>query len=174
MRNGVFLDTSFLITLADPARERHAVSKRYYQEFLSQKMPMALSAIVVAEFCVRQPLGTLPLQQLILLPFTHEDAVIAAALDFKPFQQAGRDRQALRDDLKIIGHAKARNFGFLITDDEGTMFHYCDEFRRAGIVNLRGIKLQGGFSLEPFTPDGQGDFIQVMETLSENGPTESQ
>lgn len=167
MRDGVFLDTSFLITLADPARERHAVARRYYEEFLARKMPMALSAIVVAEFCARQTLGTLPLEQLMLLPFTHEDAVVAASLDFKRFQQPGRDRQALRDDLKIIGHAKARNFGFLITDDEETMFHYCVELRRAGELNLRAIKLQDGFSLELFTPDGQGDFIQVLEEPAE-------
>lgn len=53
--------------------------------------------------------------------------------------------------------------GFLITDDEETMFHYCLELRRVGELNVRAIKLQDGFSLEPFTPDGQGDFIQVLE-----------
>jgi predicted nucleic acid-binding protein len=170
MRNGVFLDTSFLITLADPGHDRHAVAKRFYQEFLTQRMPLAVSAIVVAEFCVRQSLATLPLQQLILIPFTHEDAVVAASLDFKRFQQPGRNRQALRDDLKVIGHAKARNFGYLITDDADTMFAYCEELRRGGILDLRAIKLQSGFSLEPFTADGQGDFIQVMEEQTEYRP----
>ena len=92
MRSGVFLDTSYLITLADPARERHAVAKRYFREFLARKMPLGVSAIVVAEFCVRQQLGTLPLQQLLLVPFNHEDAVVAAGLDYKPFHQPGADR----------------------------------------------------------------------------------
>jgi hypothetical protein len=163
MRNGVFLDTSYLITLADPARDRHGVAKRYYQEFLARKMPMAVSAIVVAEFCVRQKLETLPLQQLILVPFNHEDAVMAAGLDYKPYQKAGIDRQALKDDFKIIGHAQARGFGHLITDDADTMFPYCEALRANGQVNLRAIKLQSGFNEQPFTPDGQSDFIQVME-----------
>lgn len=163
MRNGVFLDTSFLITLADPKRDHHAVAARYFQEFLKRRMPMALSAIVVAEFCVRQPLETLPLQQLILLPFNHEDAVVAAGLDYKPLQQAGGDRQSLKDDFKIIGHAKARDFGYLITADTQTMFTYCETLRSAGQLKLRAIKLQGGFTEQPFTPDGQSDFIQVME-----------
>ena len=47
MRNGVFLDTSFLITLVDPSRDRHAVAKRYFQYFLGERMPMAVSAVVV-------------------------------------------------------------------------------------------------------------------------------
>ncbi len=163
MRNGIFLDTSYLITLADPVRDRHTVAKRYYQEFLARKMPMAVSAIVVAEFCVRQKLETLPLQQLILVPFNHEDAVVAAGLDYKPFQKPGLDRQSLKDDFKIIGHAQARNFGYLITDDAETMFPYCEALRARGHVKLRAIKLQSGFSEQPFTPDDQSDFIQVME-----------
>ena len=167
MRNGVFLDTSFLITLADPRRERHNVAKLYFQHFLSAKMPMAVSAIVVAEFCVKQELSTLPLGQLILPPFTHEDAVAVAALDFKAYQQPGNGRQALKDDFKIIGHAHARNFGYLITDDVETMFKYCEELRQQGRVNIRAIKLQAGFSLEPFTSDGQTDFGQVLEETAE-------
>ena len=167
MRHGVVLDTSFLITLADPQRPRQAVAKRYFQHFLAEKMPMAVSAIVVAEFCVRQPLSTLPLEQFILLPFNHEDAEVVASLGYKVFQQADGDRQSLKDDFKIIGHAKARDFGYLITDDADTMARYCEELRRHGVLNLRVIKLQDGFSLEPFTSDGQTDFAPVMEKATD-------
>ena len=100
MRNAVRLDTSFLITLADPRRDRHAVAKQYFQYFLSSRMPMVISSIVVAEFCVRQPLATLPLEQLILLPFTHEDAEVAGSFDFKTLKGGEKDRQSLKDDLK--------------------------------------------------------------------------
>lgn len=169
MRSGVFLDTSYLITLADPMRDRHAVAKRYYQEFLARKMPMAVSAIVVAEFCVRQKLETLPLQQVILVPFNHEDAVVAAGLHYKAFQNSGVDRQSLKDDFKIIGHAQARDFGYLITDDAETMFTYCETLRATGQAKLRAIKLQSGFTETPFTSDGQSDFIQVMEESTSYG-----
>ena len=168
MRAGVMLDTSFLITLADPRRDRHAVAKQYYRHFLDAKMPMLVSAIVVAEFCVRQELATLPLEQLVLLPFTHEDAVVAASFDFKSFKGGGEaDRQSLKDDFKIIGHAQARNLGYLITDDADTMFQYCEKLRQEGRTHLHGIKLQAGFSLEYFTPDGQNDFPVVMEEQGE-------
>ena len=112
---------------------------------------------------MKQPLETLPLEQFILLPFNHEDAVVVAGFDFKAFRQAGDDRQILKDDFKILGHAHARDYGFLITDDGDTMAKYCGELRRRGDIKFRAIKLQDGFSLEPFTPDGQADLGQVLE-----------
>lgn len=168
MRDAVLLDTSFLITLADPRRPRHATARQYFQHFLGSRMPMMVSAIVVAEFCVRQELATLPLEQRVLLPFTHEDAVVAATIDFKVFKDGReKDRQSLKDDLKIIGHAHARDLGCLITDDADTMFEYCETLRKQGRTRLRGIKLQTAFSLEHFTPDGQKDFPVVMEDPGE-------
>ena len=172
MRSGVMLDTSFLITLADSRRDRdrHPVAKQYFQYFLAEKMPMFVSAIVVAEFCRQQELATLPLQQLVLVPFTHEDAVVAATFDFKPHKSQEQDRQSLKDDFKIIGHAHARELGYVITDDAETMFGYCEILRKEGRTHLRGIKLQTGFSLEHFTSDGQKDFPVVMEEPSEYQP----
>lgn len=169
MRAGVMLDTSYLITLADSRRDRvrHPVAKQYFQHFLSARMPMFVSAIVVAEFCRQQELATLPLEQLILAPFTHEDAVVAASFDFKLHKSAEQDRQSLKDDFKIIGHAHARDLGYLITDDADTMFEYCETLRKQGRTRLRGIKLQTAFSLEQFTPDGQKDFPVVMEDPGE-------
>jgi len=167
MRKAVQLDTSFLITLADPRRDRHSTAKQFFKHFLHERMPMAVSAIVVAEFCRRQQLSTLPLEQLILVPFNHEDAVVAADFDFKEFKTDGADRQSLKDDLKIIGQAHARNFGYVITDDAETMFRYCESLRKTGRTHLRGIKLQDGFSLEALTVNGQRDFPVVMEASAE-------
>lgn len=169
MRNAVQLDTSFLITLADPRRDRHGTAKQFFQYFLKERMPMAVSAIVVAEFCQRQDFQTLPAEQLMFVPFTHEDAVAAAGFDFKEFKAEGINRQSLKDDFKIIGQAHARGFGYVITDDEETMFRYCEDLRKAGRTHLRGIKLQSGFSLEALTADGQKDFPVVMEASAEYG-----
>lgn len=167
MRAGVMLDTSFLITLADPRRDRHPVARQYFQHFLSARMPLFVSAIVVAEFCRRQELTTLPLEQLVLAPFTHEDAVVAATFDFKGHKSPEQDRQSLKDDFKIIGHAHARDLGYVITDDAETMFVHCEALRKEGRTHLRSIKLQAGFSLEHFAPDGQKDFPVVMEEAGE-------
>jgi len=167
MRDGVLLDTSFLIPLADPRRDRHAVAKQYFQHFLGARMPMIVSAIVVSEFCARQELATLPLEQLVLMPFTHEDAVAAASFDFKAHKGVEQDRQSLKDDFKIIGHAHARPLGYVITDDADTMFGYCEALRKEGRTHLRAIKLQSGFPLEHFTLDGQKDFPVVMEAQAD-------
>ncbi len=168
MRDGVFLDTSFLITLADPTRDRHPTAKAYYQHFLKKRMPMALSAIVIAEFCVRQELSTLPLKQFILISFTHEDAQIVAGFDFKKFRQPDTDRQSLKDDLKIIGHAKSRDYGYLITDDGATMGHYCRKLQNEGLCQISPITLQDGFSLKAFASDHQGDFSQILKEEAAN------
>lgn len=43
------------------------------------------------------------------------------------------------------------------------MFQYCATLRKEGRTHLRAIRLQDGFTLEPFTPDGQKDMSVVME-----------
>jgi hypothetical protein len=84
-----------------------------------------------------------------------------------PTRGRKKDRQSLKDDFKIIGHAHARELGYVITDDAETMFQYCDSLRKAGRTHLRPIKLQTGFFLEHFAPDGQKDFPVVMEVTGE-------
>lgn len=123
---------------------------------------MALSAIVVSEFHLRQNINTLPLANFTLLPFNHDDAVAAADLNFKHYQKQGRDRVAVKDDFKLLGQAKARGFGFLITDDEETLFSICEDLRKRGELKTRAIKLQMGFSKSHFDPMGQHDFDSTL------------
>lgn len=158
MISGVLLDTSFLITLADPTRARHEVAKNYFKLLLEQRRPLILSAIVVSEFHLKQKITTLPLENFVMLPFNHDDATAAAELDFTRFKQPGRNRVALKDDFKLLGQAKARGFGFLLTDDEETLHPICNELRQAGELVTRSIKLQDGFSQAHFEPNGQHNF----------------
>ena len=64
MRTAVLLDTSFLITLADPRRDRHPVAKQYFQHFLASRMPMMVSAKASSSgsegLKLRVPAGNLP------------------------------------------------------------------------------------------------------------------
>lgn len=57
----VLVDTSFLITLADPVRRHHEVAKTYFREFLNANVPLYLSAIVASEFQVKQAVNDLPI-----------------------------------------------------------------------------------------------------------------
>ncbi len=163
MRNGVFLDTSFLISLVNPAEANHQTATLFYRHFLKERMPMAISAIVVAEFCVKQRLDTLPMEQFVPLPFTHEDAVVVAGLDFKAYQSPAVPRPVLKDDFKIIGHAESRSFGYLATGDGSTMGRYCEDLRLRGELHVRAIKLGDGFSFAAFSPDGQSDLGSILE-----------
>lgn len=54
MPAGVLLDTSYLITLADPGRENHQTARRYWRHFTEEGIPIYLPTIVVSEFCIRQ------------------------------------------------------------------------------------------------------------------------
>jgi len=83
MPDGVLLDTSFLITFADPTRKHHAVARQYFDYFVEQGVPMFLSTIVASEFHLGQPVTDLPLDALIVLPFNLSDAIRSAELDFR-------------------------------------------------------------------------------------------
>jgi hypothetical protein len=80
----VLLDTSFLISLADPNRPRHAVARSYFEHFIEEGIPMYLSTIAAGEFQVGQPISDLPLDRFIVLPF---NTSYTALLHFKSERQ---------------------------------------------------------------------------------------
>ena len=73
--NSVLLDTSFLISLSDPARAHHAQAVQYYRECVHRQVPMYLSTIVISEFQVRQSINDLPLRNFVVLPFNVDHAM---------------------------------------------------------------------------------------------------
>ncbi|MEY2343184.1 PIN domain-containing protein [Acidithiobacillus sp. IBUN Pt1247-S3] len=62
MTAAVLLDTSFLISLVDQNRPNHETAVSYYRLMLDQQVPMYFSAIVAAEFAIKQPITDLPLK----------------------------------------------------------------------------------------------------------------
>jgi predicted nucleic acid-binding protein len=56
----IFLDTSFLISLVDGNRPNHTIAAQYYKLLIEQQSPMVFSAIVAAEFSIRQSITDLP------------------------------------------------------------------------------------------------------------------
>jgi hypothetical protein len=168
MADGVLLDTSFLISFADPTRKHHAVAKRYFSHFVDEGLPMYLSTIVASEFQLGQPITDLPLTNFITLPFNLRDAVLSAELDFRLYSgSAGTTRAALKDDFKILGQAKSYQIAYLITEDERTLYRFCEELRKTGIISTRAIKLADGFSRSHFDPQGQTDIDSQLDESSE-------
>lgn len=142
---GVLLDTSFLITLADRNRSNHETAKRYWKFFLESQTPIYLSTIVISEFELKQPIDHSILRSCIILPFNHADAVKSAQLNFAKYKAEAANRDALKDDFKIVAQAEVQGAAFLVTDDVETLFKICSRLKAAGAVSFSAIKLVDGF-----------------------------
>lgn len=163
MAAGVLLDTSFLITLAGRQRDHFEAARRYWRHFVEEQIPIYLSTIVVSEFCMRQEIDPQILRCCVVLPFNWDDAQLAARLDWKVLRPPGVERDALKDDIKIIAHAARIDAEFVITDDSDSFYRYCEIFRSAGKVSFRAIRLADGFD-RAFFNGGQRDFGDDLES----------
>lgn len=66
---GVLVDTSFLIRLLKPDDPLHPNARAWLKELLDRKVPMHLSTIVIAEWCVKGNFDELPVRNLRVLPY---------------------------------------------------------------------------------------------------------
>ncbi len=173
MGAGVVLDTSFLITLADPGRRSHAVAHRYWRYFMEQGGPVYLPTIVVSEFCVRQEIPPGILRSCVLLPFNWDDAIKTAQLDFSQYKAFGESRAAIKDDMKIIAQAVICDAQYLLSEDADTLIRIATELKAAGKVEFRPICLKDGFDRSFLDANGQRDFDDNLESVddeSSEGP----
>ena len=102
----VSLDTSFLISFADPDRPNHAAAVSYFRHCLAERIPMWLSTVAAGEFEVRQPVSDLPLQNFRIQPYNLPHAIRAAAL-FRAMREEDTNaqedpRRVVINDLKIL------------------------------------------------------------------------
>ncbi|MCB1104694.1 MAG: hypothetical protein KDK74_08190 [Cephaloticoccus sp.] len=167
----MLLDTSFLISFVDPTRKHHAVAVQFFKFFASEGIPLFLSTIAAAEFHQKQPVGDLPLDAMLVLPFNLSDAMRAAELDWVRHKGAeGVPRDALKDDFKLLGQAKANDLAYVITEDATSLHKFCMELNQTRKLSTRAIKLEDGFDKSYFDPAGQHDF---EESLGEPPPPAS-
>lgn len=155
MAAGVVLDTSFLITLADPTRAHHETARRYWRHFLELGIPIYLPTIVASEFCVRQEIPPDILRACVVLPFNWDDAQQAAKLDFSKVKRKDESRAALKDDLKIIAQAMVKDAALIITDDTRSFYKFARNLVTTGQAKFRVIKLEDDFDLSFFDANGQ-------------------
>ena len=159
MADGVLLDTSFLISFADANRPQHAVAVQFFKHFVEEGIPMFISTIVASEFHLKQPVTDLPLDIILARPFNMDDAMHAAELDFTLYKgTAGVARDALKDDFKILGQAKAGDIAYVITEDARSLYKFCQQLRAKGALRTRAIKLVDGFDRSHFNAARQYDF----------------
>lgn len=139
------LDTSFLISLADPARPHHAAAVSYFREALRQHVPLYLSAIAASEFQVKQAVTDLPLRNFEVLPFNIDHAMQAGLLMRQLERDAGDDRAVVKDDIKLIAQAICESMTHVLTEDARTLARYLHRLNTAGECNVRPILLKDGF-----------------------------
>lgn len=173
MSAGVVIDTSFLITLADPGRDHHQAAKSYWKHFLEQGIQVFLPTIVVSEFYRKQEIPPEILNACETLPFNWDDARKAAEMDITLSDRQGESRAALKDDVKIISQGIVKDAQWLITDDKKTFYRYATDLQQAGKSPCKPIKLEDGFDLSFFEPDGQRSLV-FDESAVEAEDTDSQ
>jgi predicted nucleic acid-binding protein len=164
MTVSALLDTSFLITLANANRPHHQVAKQFYRHMLQNDIQMFFSAIVAAEFGIRQPVADLPLSNFRILNFSVPHGQRAADLwNALGSRDEGDSRSVVRDDVKLLAQASHEDIDFLLTEDENTLCKYCDRLRQAGKIRTRALNLSDGFDVSFLRIDGQTDWIDTSD-----------
>ena len=141
----ILVDTSFLISLADPSRKHHGVALQYFREALQRGALLYLSVIAASEFQVKQPVTDLPLRNFEVLPFNIDHAMMAGRLMSALRRDAGDDRVAVKDDVKLIAQAICQSLTHILTEDARTLVKYVNRLNLAGQSSLKPILLADGF-----------------------------
>ncbi len=153
----VILDTGYLISLFNKERPEHEAAKAYYKHFLENEFTLMVPTIVVSEFSTKQPFDQLPLHNFTILPFNYGDAVSCGDLNafyYRKQLKVGQ-RDAVKDDFKIIAQAKEQDVAYLITEDARSMKPYCEELKKEGKIAFNVIPLSEGFDVSFVNGNGQ-------------------
>lgn len=155
MTAAVLLDTSFLISLVDGNRPNHSIAVQYYRMMLEQQSPMYFSAIVAAEFAIKQPITDLPLKNFRSIPFNIPHSIEAARFWNAFERDSGDSRAVVRDDIKLMAQASHESIPFILTEDASTLCKYSERLLCAGVSHVRAIRLVDGFDSCALREDGQ-------------------
>lgn len=146
----VSLDTSFLISFADPDRPNPTVAVDYFRHCLAQRIPMWISTVAAGEFEVGQPVSDLPLQNFQIQPYNRPHAIKAAALFRAIRADTAPDPEDRRpiviNDLKILAQAEEENIPVILTEDRNTLARLADRLRPGGHSRVRVLLLTEGFT----------------------------
>lgn len=162
------LDTSFLISFADPDRPNHAIAVEYFRHGLAQRIPMWISTVVAGEFEVGQPISDLPLQNFRILPYNLTHAIKAAVLfrsmrDGSSLQPEDR-RPVIINDLKIIAQAEEEQIPVILAEDRNTPARITARLNQLGTASVQTLLLRDGFTPGRLENPAQGEFSMPVGT----------
>ncbi len=144
----ICVDTSFLITFADPSRPHHSVAVEYFRHCVGNGHMLCLSTLVVAEFECGQPIIDLPLGHFHIIPFNFRHAVASANFHRQlkgadPVDDASRC--VVRNDLKILAQAEIEECSIIISEDANTLTRWAERLRSSNQCRISSILLKNGF-----------------------------
>lgn len=144
----ICVDTSFLITFADPSRTNHPVAVDYFRHCVGNGQMLCLSTLVVAEFEVMQPISDLPLGNFHILPFNFRHAVESAKYHRQikgadPVDEA--NRSVVRNDLKILAQAQIEGCSIILTEDANTLTRWAERLRSSNDCFVSSLLLKDAF-----------------------------
>ncbi len=122
---GVLLDTSFFLRFLNENEKLFKNADDYFKYLLSKNIPMFVSTLSIAEFCVGGEINQLPLKNLRILPFNINHAIksgefarfgyLAKAKGFANFS----DRKIIPNDCNLFAQASIdKNISHFLTSDE--------------------------------------------------------
>ncbi|HRH28452.1 MAG TPA: hypothetical protein PKV17_06705 [Aquabacterium sp.] len=150
------MDTSFLITFADPNRPFHEVAQRYFRECVRRRVPLYLSTIAVSEFEVKQRITDLPLRNFHILPFNIEHAIQCGARFASTSRDSGDNRSVFKDDMKLIGQCDVEDITHILTEDESTLVKYLRRVHPGVFKPTQAVLLSDGFDTAWFDGGQKG------------------
>jgi predicted nucleic acid-binding protein len=143
--NSVMLDTSFCIRLMNQNDPLHQNAIDYFKYFLSEKITLHVSTIVIAEYAVGDDPVNLPLNNLQIETFDFSDALTAGQFhkEIKGDNTniADYNRRIITNDVKIFAQIKAKKIDAIISKDINSIKQYLTPLTNLNLVNFKFIDL---------------------------------
>jgi predicted nucleic acid-binding protein len=119
---GVLLDTSFFIRFLNESDPLFKNSEGYYKYFIQKEIPMFISTISIAEYCVIGSINELPLKDLQIVPFnlshSKRTGEFARIVFDKKKKLKLQQRNIIPNDTKLFSQADVEaNIGHYLSSD---------------------------------------------------------
>lgn len=149
----VLLDTSFLIRLLSKNDPLHQNAEDYYRYFLEKEIPMYISTITVAEYCVNGDISELPLRSVRIIPFNIQHAPIAGG--FANILYSARktndisvdNRLIIPNDVKLFAQAECTpDVKYFVTSDTKSS-KLIDKISEKNVVSFEHMDIHDPYTL---------------------------
>ena len=141
----IMLDTSFCIRLMDKNDSLHQNALDYFKYFLSQKITIHISAIVIAEYAVGDDPSNLPINNLQIETFDFLDAK-TAGLFHKEIRGSqsnipNYNRRIIANDVKILAQISTKKIDAVISKDLRSVKQYIQPLINSNLMQIKFFDL---------------------------------